>query len=206
MKKINVDFYRRENVLQIARELLGKIVVTRWKGVVTSGRIVEVEAYTGIFDKASHAFAGRRTARTGMMYADGGVAYIYLCYGIHHLFNVVTNKKEIPHAILIRALEPVKGKDSMLKRFGINTSDNNRVDKLLTKGPGKLSKALGITTLNSGYSLVSKEFFIAADGFSFTKKEIAVSPRIGVDYAGHDALLPYRFYIKGNLFVSGKPK
>ena len=206
MEKIDIDFYRRENVLQIARELLGKIVVTGWKGVVTSGCIVEVEAYNGSNDKASHAYNGRRTARNEMMYAAGGVAYVYLCYGIHHLFNVVTNSKEVPHAILIRAVEPLKGEESMLKRFGKASSDGNRVDKLLTKGPGKLSKALGITTLNSGYSLVSKELFIAADGFSFTKNEIAVSPRIGVDYAGKDALLPYRFYIKGNLFVSGKPK
>lgn len=206
MEKINIDFYRRDNVLQIAGELLGKIVVTGWKGVVTSGRIVEVEAYNGIIDKASHAFNGRRTARNEIMYADGGVAYVYLCYGIHHLFNVVTNAKEIPHAILIRALEPVKGIDIMLKRFGINKSDSYRMNKPLTKGPGNLSKALGITTLDSGYSLVGKEFFIADDGFVFKKKEIAVSPRIGVDYAGKDALLPYRFYIRGNLFVSSKPK
>ena len=206
MKKLELDFYRRENVVQIARELLGKIVVTRWKGVITSGRIVEVEAYTGIIDKASHAFNGRRTSRNEIMYAAGGAAYVYLCYGIHHLFNVVTNGKEIPHAILIRGLEPVKGEDHMLKRSGTSRSYIKQADKLLTKGPGKLSKALGITTLHSGYSLVSNELFIAADGFSFTKNEIAVSPRIGVDYAGQDALLPYRFYIKGNLFVSGKPK
>ena len=206
MKKLELDFYRRENVVQIARELLGKIVVTRWKGVITSGRIVEVEAYTGIIDKASHAFNGRRTSRNEIMYAAGGAAYVYLCYGIHHLFNVVTNGKEIPHAILIRGLEPVKGEDHMLKRSGTSRSYIKQADKLLTKGPGKLSKALGITTLHSGYSLVSNELFIAADGVSFTKNEIAVSPRIGVDYAGQDALLPYRFYIKGNLFVSGKPK
>ena len=206
MKKIDADFYRRENVLQIARELLGKIVVTGWQGVVTAGRIVEVEAYNGIVDKASHAFNGRRTARNTIMYADGGIAYVYLCYGIHHLFNVVTNCKEIPHAILIRGLEPVKGEDCMLKRFGITRSEENRMDKFLTKGPGKLSKALGITTSHSGYSLVSNELFIADDGFYFIKNEIAVSPRIGVDYARQDALLPYRFYIKGNIFVSGKPK
>lgn len=206
MKKLSIDFYRRDNVLQIARELLGKIVVTGWKGKVTSGRIVEVEAYNGSNDKASHAFNGRRTARNEIMYAAGGVAYVYLCYGIHHLFNVVTNSKEIPHAILIRAVEPVKGEDSMLKRFGKTRSEGNRVEKFLTKGPGKLSKALGITTSHSGYSLVSNELFIADDGFYFIKNEIAVSPRIGVDYARQDALLPYRFYIKGNIFVSGKPK
>ncbi len=112
MKKLPVTFYRREEVLQIAKELLGKILVTRWKGVATSGRIVEVEAYTGVVDRASHAYGGRRTARNEVMYANGGVAYVYLCYGIHHLFNVVTSKKEKPHAILIRGLEPLKGIDT----------------------------------------------------------------------------------------------
>ncbi len=201
MVKLPTAFYQRENVLLIARELLGKLLVTKWNGVITSGRIVEVEAYNGIIDKASHSFGGRRTNRNEIMYADGGVAYIYLCYGIHHLFNVVTNYKETPHAILIRALEPVKGIDKMLKRVGKTKSDTS-----LTRGPGNLSKALGLFTLHSGYSLRGKELFIADDGFVFPKKEIMASPRIGVDYAGEHALLPYRFYIKGNPFVSGKPK
>ena len=201
MKKLPESFYKRDNVLQIAKELLGKLLVTQWNGVVTSGRIVEVEAYNGIIDKASHAFGGRRTNRNEIMYADGGVAYVYLCYGIHHLFNVVTNNKEIPHAILIRALEPVKGIDEMLRRVG-----KTKLDNALTKGPGNLSKALGLFTFHSGNSLQSKELFIADDGFVFSKKEIAASPRIGVDYAGKDASLLYRFYVKGNPFVSGKPK
>ncbi len=201
MKKIDIDFYKRDKVLRIARELLGKLLVTKWRGVITSGRIVEVEAYNGIVDKASHAFGGRRTPRNEIMYADGGVAYVYLCYGIHHLFNVVTHSKEIPHAILIRALEPVKGVDEMLRRTG-----KTQLDNTLTRGPGNLSKAMGLLTSHSGSSLFSKELFIADDGFSFRKTDIAASPRIGVGYAGKDALLPYRFYIKGNPFVSGKPK
>lgn len=201
MKKLPDSFYKRDNVLLIAKELLGKLLVTQWDGIVTSGRIVEVEAYNGIIDKASHAFGGRRTNRNEIMYADGGVAYVYLCYGIHHLFNVVTNKNETPHAILIRGLEPVKGIDEMLRRVG-----KMKLDNTLTKGPGNLSKALGLFTFHSGSSLRSKELFIADDGFVFSKKEIAASPRIGVDYAGEDALLRYRFYIKGNPFVSGKPK
>jgi DNA-3-methyladenine glycosylase len=106
MKKLPLTFYQRANVLQIAKELLGKILVTKWDGIETSGRIVEVEAYNGIIDKASHASGGRRTNRNEVMYGKGGVAYVYLCYGIHHLFNVVTNEQETPHAILIRALEP----------------------------------------------------------------------------------------------------
>ena len=118
MKKLTLDFYKRTNVLLIAQELLGKLLVTNRDGIIISGRIVEVEAYNGTIDKASHAYGGRRTNRTEVMYAHGGVSYVYLCYGIHHLFNVVTNDKDIPHAILIRALEPVKGIEKMLKRTG----------------------------------------------------------------------------------------
>ena len=201
MKKLSASFYKRENVLQIARELLGKVLVTKWNGIITSGRIVEVEAYNGVVDKASHAVGGRRTNRNEIMYADGGVAYVYLCYGIHHLFNVVTNSKETPHAILIRALEPIKGINEMLLRTGKKKPDN-----ILTKGPGNLSKALGITTVQSGISLLSKELFIGDDGVVFDKNEVAASPRIGVEYAGKDALLPYRFFIKGNPFISGRIK
>lgn len=201
MKKLTIDFYQRTNVLLIAQELLGKILVTNMNGIITSGRIAEVEAYNGIIDKASHAFGGRRTNRNEIMYADGGIAYVYLCYGIHHLFNVVTHTKETPHAVLIRALEPVKGIDEMLKRAG-----KKKLDNTLTRGPGNLSKALGITTLQTGISLLEKQLFIGDDGFKYTKDKIGVSPRIGVDYAGKDALLPYRFFIKGNPFVSGKPK
>ncbi|HKC34880.1 MAG TPA: DNA-3-methyladenine glycosylase [Chitinophagaceae bacterium] len=206
MKKLGIDFYQRSNVLQIAKELLGKILVTKWDGPdgyrdETSGRIVEVEAYNGIIDKASHAAGGRRTNRNEVMYGRGGVAYVYLCYGIHHLFNVVTNEMETPHAILIRALEPLKGIEVMLER-----TNKEKLDNTLTRGPGNVSKALAISTKHSGESLLSKTLFIAEDDFVLNKKDIATSPRIGVDYAGDDAKLPYRFYIKGNLFVSGKPK
>jgi len=201
MKKLPVSFYQRDNVLQIAKDLLGKILVTKWNSIETSGRIVEVEAYNGIVDKASHAYGGRRTVRNEVMYGKGGVAYIYLCYGIHHLFNVVTHLKDTPHAILIRAAEPVKGTAAMLKRTRKKLFDNT-----LTRGPGNLSRALGLHTSKSGWSLTSKELFIADDGFSFSEKKIASSPRIGVEYAEEDALLPYRFYVKGNLFVSGKTK
>jgi DNA-3-methyladenine glycosylase len=202
MKKLPIDFYQRTNVLQIAKELLGKILVTKWNNIETSGRIIEVETYNGIIDKASHASGGRRTNRNEIMYGEGGFAYVYLCYGIHHLFNVVTNKKETPHAILIRAIEPMKGIDVMLERTG-----KEKLDSTLTKGPGNVSKALAISfKQHSGHSLLSKDLFIAEDGFAFSKKDIMASPRIGVDYAGEDALLPYRFYIKGNPFVSGKPK
>ena len=207
MKKLPLSFYQRNDVVKIAKELLGKILVTKWNGPggyreETSGRIVEVEAYNGVIDKASHAAGGRRTNRNEVMYGEGGVSYVYLCYGIHHLFNVVTNSRETPHAILVRALEPMKGIDIMLKRTGKQNLDNT-----LTKGPGNVSKALGISfKLHNGISLISKELFIAEDDYWLNKKEIIASPRIGVDYAGEDAKLPYRFFIKGNAFVSGTKK
>jgi DNA-3-methyladenine glycosylase len=174
--------------------------VTKWNGIETSGRIVEVEAYNGIVDKASHAAGGRRTNRNEVMYGEGGMSYVYLCYGIHHLFNVVTNRQETPHAILIRALEPIKGIDVMLERTG-----KKKLDNTLTKGPGNVSKALGISfKLHSGLSLLNKELFIAEDDFELSRKDIVATPRIGVDYAAEDASLLYRFFIKGNPFVSGK--
>ncbi len=199
--KLNKEFYQRSNVVYIAKELLGKILVTRWNGVETSGRIVEVEAYEGIKDKASHAYGARRTARNEIMYQEGGVAYIYLCYGIHHLFNIVTHGKNIPHAILIRALEPLTGIEEMMRRTG-----KKKIDVSLTRGPGNAAKALGLLTSQSGYSLLSKDMFIADDGFVYSRGQVLSSPRIGVDYAGEDALLPYRFYIKGNPHVSGRTK
>lgn len=201
MKKLPLEFYQRDNVLQVADELMGKLLVTKWNGVVTSGRIVEVEAYEGIIDRASHAYGGRRTKRNEIMYGAGGFAYVYLCYGIHHLFNVVTHNKETPHAILIRALEPVKGIETMLERTGKLVLDNT-----LTRGPGNVSKALGINITHSGYSLMSNELYLADDSFIFPKKQVLRSPRIGVDYAGPHALWPYRIYVKGNPYVSGKPK
>ena len=199
MEKLLLKFYKRNNVLQIAKDLLGKVLVTKWNKVVTSARIVETEAYAGVMDRASHAFGARRTKRNEIMYAHGGHAYVYLCYGIHHLFNVVTSVHEEPHAILVRAGEPLEGVKEMLIRTGKEKLDNS-----LTRGPGNLSKALGIYTIHSGMSLLANKMFIADDGFRYKKRDIAASPRIGVDYAGEHALWDYRFYVKGNPFVSGK--
>ncbi|HTI08363.1 MAG TPA: DNA-3-methyladenine glycosylase [Puia sp.] len=200
IKKLDNSFYDRPDVKRIARELLGKVLVTNFEGKRTSGRIVETEAYNGVVDRASHAWSGRRTRRTEVMFGESGTAYVYLIYGIHHLFNVVTNKKDIPHAILIRALEPLEGIPLMLQRTG-----KKQLDFTLTRGPGNLSRALGLTTLHTGASLHEGELFIGDDGVRPRKAEIGVSPRIGVDYAGPDAELPYRFYIRGNKYVSGKP-
>jgi len=193
------SFYDRSNVTVIARELLGKILITSFDNEITAGRIVETEAYNGAVDRASHAYGNRRTNRTEVMFGKPGTAYVYLCYGIHHLFNVVTNKKEIPHAILIRAVEPTEGISIMQDRTRKKVLDNT-----LTRGPGNVSKALGIFTYHSGLDLVRSDIRIVDDGFQYKKKEIAVTTRIGVDYAGPDALLPYRFIVKDNPYVSGK--
>lgn len=197
--KLDKKFYESTNCIAIAKNLLGKILVTNIDNIITAGRIVETEAYNGVIDKASHAFGGRKTNRTKTMYCGGGVAYVYLCYGIHHLFNVVTNTVDVPHAVLIRAVEPLMGIDEMLKR-----TNKTQLDFSLTRGPGNVSKALGITTKFSGTDLCGDEIFIIKDDFIVKKKDIATSARIGVDYAGDDALLPYRFFIKENKFVSGK--
>lgn len=200
-KKLPLSFYERENVLLIAKELLGKILVTKFDGILTAARIVETEAYNGAIDKASHAFNNRRTNRTEVMFAHGSTAYVYLCYGIHHLFNVVTNVKGVPHAILIRAAEPLVGIDEMLMRTG-----KEKLDYTLTKGPGNVSKALGISTQHTNTSLLNEAIFIVDDGYTLSENEINATPRIGVDYAGDDALLPYRFIVVNNKYVSGKKK
>lgn len=201
MEKLTHDFYNRADVLQIARELLGKVLVSRFDGQLTAGRIVEVEAYAGVGDKASHAYGGRHTARTAIMYAAAGHAYVYLCYGIHHLFNIVTNEADIPHAILVRGIAPVEGIPLMLQRSRKAVADHS-----LGRGPGNVSKALGISTTHTGLSLLGEELYVADDGYVLTAKDIATTARIGVDYAGADALLPYRFAIKGNPYVSGNKK
>ena len=200
MKKLPLQFYQGPDVILIARELIGKILITEIGGVITSGRIVETEAYIGLTDKASHSFGGRRTARNEHMYAKAGTAYVYICYGMHHLFNVVTNKKEVPDAVLVRAVEPIAGIDVMLKRTGKRVFDNT-----LTRGPGNAAKALGISKMHSGTTLLGAAIYIAADGYGLNEQLIGASKRIGVESAGAAAHYPYRFFLKGNPFVSGSP-
>ncbi|MEO8569021.1 MAG: DNA-3-methyladenine glycosylase, partial [Ginsengibacter sp.] len=184
MKKLPVSFYDREDVVQIAKELLGKIIVTTFDGNLTSARITETEAYAGIIDKASHSFGNRRTARNEHMYGAAGIAYVYICYGMHHMFNIVTNRKEVPDAVLIRAAEPIEGIDIMLKRTG-----KKKLDNTLTRGPGNVGKALGIFKHHSGLKLNSKEIQIFKDEFLLTEENIGMSVRIGVESAGPDRLL-----------------
>jgi DNA-3-methyladenine glycosylase len=197
-KKLPTSFYLRNDVVKIAKELLGKVLVTNWNNEYTSGRIVETEAYAGEMDRASHASKGK-TPRTLVMFEEGGTAYVYLCYGIHEMFNIVTNKEGIPHAILIRGVEPMEGIDIMLRR-----TRKKKFDESIARGPGNVGKAFGFHRSQCGVSLQSDELFIEDDGFKIDKNLIIASPRIGVDYAGEHALFDYRFYIKDNKFVSGK--
>jgi len=193
--KIPLDFYIRDDVVQVSRELLGKVLCTRIDGQVTKAIITETEAYAGIGDKASHAYGGRRTKRTEPMYARGGTAYVYLCYGIHHLFNVVTNQIGTPHAILIRVGTPLEGIDVMERRRNKPATDHNFLN-----GPGSLGQALGITTDYSGVSLVEDRIWIENRQISVSPGNILSGPRVGIDYAEEDAKKPYRFRIEVNDF------
>lgn len=196
-RRLTASFFLRPDVVGISRELLGKYLFTRInRCAVTGGIIVETEAYAGPHDRASHAYNNRFSRRTEVMYRRGPVAYVYLCYGLHWLFNIITNVEGIPHAVLIRAIQPAKGMKLMLKRRG-----KNRVDCRLTSGPGALSQALGINGRHSGISLLGREIWLE-EGVDISSEMICASPRIGVGYAGEDAHLPWRFYIQGNLWVS----
>ncbi|MFI5219808.1 MAG: DNA-3-methyladenine glycosylase [Bacteroidia bacterium] len=191
MSKLEKSFYLRSDVVKIAKELLGKYLFTKFNGKITGGIITETEAYNGIIDRASHAFGGRRTQRTEIMYGEGGIAYVYLCYGIHSLFNVVTNKKNIPHAVLIRSVHPTHGIDVMLKRRNKKTAD-----KLFTCGPGSVAQALSIHYSHTGTGLAGNKIWIEDRNLIVSKSQVFVSKRIGVEYSGEDAHLPYRFILK----------
>lgn len=187
-RKLPAEFYTRDDVVDVARDLLGKVLCSRVDGRLAKAIITETEAYAGIEDRASHAYGGRRTPRTEPMFAEGGIAYVYLCYGIHHLFNVVTGSRDNPHAVLIRAGQPLAGIDDMLARRG-----KARTDRTLLAGPGSLSQALGIRTEFSGASLSDEPVWIEDHDISIAPAAISVGPRIGIDYAGEDAARPYRF-------------
>ena len=188
MTILSKEFYIRNDVVAVSKDLLGKILYTNISGCITGGIITETEAYAGVNDKASHAYNSLRTKRTEVMFMEGGVSYVYLCYGIHHLFNVVTNQKDIPHAVLIRAIKPLEGVEEMLKRRKMV-----KINEKTASGPGTVSQALGITTSLSGTSLNSPVIWIEDQGIVVHESQIAIGVRIGVDYAEEDALLPYRF-------------
>lgn len=198
-QKLGRSFFTREDVLQVSRELLGKYLVTDFGQGRAAGRIVEVEAYRGPDDKASHAYGGRHTGRTRVMYMAGGHAYIYLCYGIHHLFNVVTGVEGLAHAILVRGIEPAENTPLMLQRRRME-----KAEPRLTAGPGVLAQALGITREYSGTDMLAPEspIWIESREGDIAEEDIIATPRIGVEYAGECAAWPWRFYLKGSPWVS----
>lgn len=175
-------------MVQIGKELLGKHLFTSIRGEVTGGIITETESYRGAEDKACHAYGNRKTARTAVMFEPGGIAYVYLCYGMHHLFNIVTHGEGTPHAILIRAIQPTHGLETMARR-----RKKKRSDPALCKGPGNLTKALGIETSHTGTSLAEGPIWLEDHGITFDS--ILTTPRIGIDYAEEDKDLPYRFVV-----------
>lgn len=194
-KHLPEAFYRRSDVTRVARDLIGKALFTRIEGKITAGVIVETEAYSWK-ERGCHAYDNRKTARNAVMFGEGGHAYVYLCYGMHNLFNVVTNREGKADAVLIRALEPVEGIELMQRRTG---ADNT---KRITSGPGKLTRALGIGRLHNGLALTSRRVWLADVGSSANKRDIVTSRRIGIDYAGTDALLLWRFTLKDSPWVS----
>ena len=196
--KLTQSYFLNSDVVSLAKQLLGCYIHTQINGNYCSGIITETEAYAGKNDKACHAHLGRFTERTKVMYEKGGIAYVYLCYGIHHLFNIVTNTAGNADAILIRAAEPTEGVEHMLER-----RNKLKLTPQLTSGPGNFSKAFGITKQHNGLTVTEHQIWLS-QGTSITEKDIVKTTRIGIDYAEEDALLPWRFYLKENKFVSKK--
>src|SRR5690606_24964354 len=193
--KLDMEFYQRRDVVKISRDLLGKVLVTHLDGVTTSGIIVETEAYSWR-ERGSHAYGSKLTARTSVMFREGGHVYVYLCYGMHHLFNIVTNREGVAEAVLVRALEPLRGIPEMMRRRGEKVKINH-----LTSGPGKLTKSMGIVRSLNGKLLSDGEIWIE-DGKKVPASQVEAGKRIGIDYAGEDALLPWRFTVRGNPWIS----
>lgn len=195
--RIERKFYMRDAVT-VGKDILGKIIVKKTAdGRIMSGRITEVEAYMGITDKASHSYGGRRTKRTEVMYKEGGYSYVFLIYGMYECFNVTVGREGDPQAVLIRGVEPLENKNFMWEKRKV------KKEKDISNGPGKLTKALGITREDNGADLTAGEnLWLEDDGYKV--KDIVETTRIGIDYAEEDALKPWRFYIKDSIFVSKK--
>ncbi len=195
--KLEFSYYLNPDVLFLGKDLLGKVLFTEIDGRVTAGIIVETESYFGIHDKASHAYGGRRTARTEIMYNPGGVSYVYLCYGLHHLFNIVSGQENDPHAILVRAIEPLIGIEIMESRRNMPATK-----PAISSGPGSVAKTLGIDRSFNAKDLTGDEIWIEDRDIRYSDDRIAAVPRVGVGYAQEDAALPWRFFVKGNKYVS----
>ncbi len=195
--KLQLSYYQNQDVTFLAKDLLGKVLYTQINSVITAGIIVETEAYFGVLDKASHAYAGRRTNRTETLYSQGGVAYVYLCYGLHNLFNIVSSVEGEPHAVLVRAVEPLLGIETMEIRRKMPAAK-----PAITAGPGSAAMALGIDRSFNNKDLTAEEIWVEDHGTRYSPDNIAAVPRVGVAYAGEDAFLPWRFFVKGNRYVS----
>ncbi|RLJ74823.1 DNA-3-methyladenine glycosylase [Pedobacter alluvionis] len=195
--KLKPEYYLNEDVVGLAKDLLGKVLYTKIGDEITAGIIVETEAYFGIKDKASHAYGGRRTNRTETMYGAGGIAYVYLCYGMHHLFNVVTSIENDPHAVLIRGIEPLIGIEIIEERRNMPHTKG-----AISAGPGSAAKALGIDKAFNAKNLSGGDIWIEDHGVKYNEEDIAATPRVGIAYAKEHALLPWRFFLKGNKYVS----
>lgn len=195
--KLPFSYYQNQDVLFLAKDLLGKVLFTDIGGEITAGIIVETEAYFGIHDKASHAYGGKRTDRTEIMYGQGGISYVYLCYGIHHLFNIVTSVENEPHAVLVRAIEPLIGQEIMELRRNMPFTKS-----AISSGPGSAAKALGIDRSFNKKELTGEEIWLEDHKIRYNPDEIISTPRVGVAYAQEDAFLPWRFFVKGNKYVS----
>ena len=187
--KIPQSYFQSNDVVFLARDLLGKSLFTKVNGQLTGGIITETEAYAGVNDKASHAYGGRRTPRTEVMFQKGGVSYVYLCYGIHHLFNIVTGEKDVPHAVLIRGIYPTTGINIIQSRRK-NVKFNS-----LANGPGKISRCLKLDLKQNAKRLDGNTVWVEDADLSSFETETIVGKRVGIDYAGEDALLPYRFIL-----------
>ena len=198
MKKLSREFYTRADTLLIAQDLLGKtLVIPNTNGARVSGMIVETEAYLGIEDKAAHSYGNRRTKRTETMFATGGTVYIFFIYGMYFQFNVVVGEKDVPHAILIRAVEPIENIKLMRDRRGPMKDVN------LTSGPGKLCIALGVDKTFNNEDLLGNRAWLEK-GAKISVEEIVCGKRVGIDYAEEYAEKLWRFWIKDNSFVSRK--
>lgn len=195
--KLPVGFYRQDDVVSVARDLLGKYVYSLVDGQLTGGIIVETEAYRGPDDRGSHAYNNKRTPRNEMMYSAGGVAYMYICYGIHDMLNIVTGTEGMSHAALIRAIEPIEGLDIMRIRRGVFDQDRR-----LCQGPGALAKALGLTKLHNGADLQGDIVWLTDHGITYRDEQVVASARVGMNFEGPYKTIPWRFYVRGNQFVS----
>lgn len=191
------SYFLKTDVVALAADMIGKFIFTNINGMVTGGMIVETEAYRGPDDRGSHAYNDKRTPRNEMMYSEGGVVYMYICYGIHDMLNIVTGHEGSSHAVLIRAIEPLTGIDVMRERRGV--FDN---DRRLCQGPGALGSALGLNKTHNGARLDGPTIWMEDRQIRYADNEIGAGPRIGMNFEGIYRLIPWRFYVKGNRFVS----